>query len=66
VAFLRRHGAAAGNIADDDVLHADWVIHVASRGDGIVDSFCQGAAKLLAPVRVRVLNGVSATTRARR
>ena len=48
------------------MLHADWVTHVASRRDGIVDSFCQEAAKLLAPVRVRVLNGVPGTTRARR
>jgi hypothetical protein len=62
VAFLRRHGAAAaGAIADDDVLHADWVIHVASRRDGVVDSFCQEASKLLAPARVRVLGGVLGT-----
>ena len=31
IAFLRRHGADAGDIADADVLGADWVIHVASR-----------------------------------
>jgi hypothetical protein len=62
VAFLRRHGAgSAGAIADDDVLHADWVIHVASRRDGVVDSFCQEASKLLAPAHVRVLSGVIGT-----
>jgi len=62
VAFLRRHGAgAAGAIADDDVLHADWVIHVASRRDGVVDSFCQEASKLLVPAPVRVLGGVLGT-----
>src|SRR5262252_1034385 len=62
VAFLRRHGAAtAGAIADDDVLHADWVIHVASRRDGVVDSFCQEASKLLAPAPVRVLGGILGT-----
>src|SRR5215470_3807780 len=62
VAFLRRHGAgAAGVIADDDVLQADWVIHVASRRDGVVDSFCQEASKLLTPARVRVLGGVLGT-----
>ena len=63
VAFLRRQGAATSNIANDDVLHADWVIHVASRRDGMVDSVCQEAAKLLAPARVRVLNGVLGTKR---
>ena len=62
VAFLRRHGAgSAGAIGDDDVLHADWVIHVASRRDGVVDSFCQETSKLLAPARVRVLSGVIGT-----
>jgi len=62
VAFLRRHGAgSAGAIADDDVLQADWVIHVASRRDGVVDAFCQEASKLLARARVRVLSGVIGT-----
>src|SRR5690348_9428274 len=46
IAFLRRHGAgAAAAVADDDVLQADWVIHVASRRDGVVDSFCREASK---------------------
>jgi len=62
VAFLRRYGTAvAGGIADDDVFHADWVIHVASRRDGVVDAFCQDALKLLAPAGVRVLSGVLGT-----
>jgi hypothetical protein len=61
VAFLRRQGGAVGASADDDVLHADWVIHVASRRDGIVESFCREALKVLAPARVRVLSGVIGT-----
>ena len=62
VAFLRRQEATVGAIADDDVLHADGVIHVASRGQGLVEAFCDDAAKLLAPAaRVRVLAGVIGT-----
>jgi len=62
VAFLRRHGAAtAGAIADDGVLQADWVIHVASRRDGVVDAFCRDASKVLAPAPVRVLSGIIGT-----
>jgi hypothetical protein len=62
VAFLRRQGATAGAIADDDVLHADWVIHAASRRAGIVETFCDEAARLLVgAARVRVLAGVIGT-----
>jgi len=62
VAFLRRHGdGAAAVIRDDDVLHADWVIHVASRRDGVVESFCREAAKLVAPAHARILSGVIGT-----
>ena len=62
VAFLRRHGdAIAGAIADDDVLQADSVIHVASRRDGVVEAFCQDASKMLAPARARVLSGIIGT-----
>jgi hypothetical protein len=61
VAFLRRQGAAAGPVADDDVLHADWVIHAASRRSDVVASFCQEASKLLGSARVRVLSGIIGT-----
>jgi hypothetical protein len=61
VAFLRRHGAAAGAIVDDEVLQADWVIHVASKRSEIVESFCREASRLLAPARARVLAGVIGT-----
>jgi len=61
VAFLRRQGAVAGAIADDDVLHADVVIHVASRRPGIVEAFSEETSKLLAPAPVRVLSGVIGT-----
>ena len=59
IAFLRRHGATPGDIADDDVLRADWVIHVASQAAEPVSEFCQEASRLLAPAaHVRVLRGV--------
>jgi hypothetical protein len=61
VAFLRRHGATAGAIADDGVLRADWVIHVASGRAEVVEAFAQEASKLLAPSPVRVLSGVIGT-----
>ncbi len=47
IAFLRRHGATAGDIVDGDVLGADWVIHVASpRGEAVAE-FCGEVARLL-------------------
>jgi hypothetical protein len=59
IAFLRRHGATAGDIADADVLGADWVIHVASRRGDAVAEFCGEVSRLLAPAaRLRVLAGV--------
>jgi hypothetical protein len=58
VAFLRRVGAAAGAIADDGVLHADAVLHVASPRAEAVDEFCAEAGRALASGAVRVLRGV--------
>ena len=58
VAFLRRQGAVAAQIADDDVLQADAVIHAASKRQDVVDTFCAEAVRLLEPARVRVLRGL--------
>ena len=59
IAFLRRHGGTAGDIPDDDVLGADWVIHVASQAAELVGQFCAEATRWLAPAaRIRVLRGV--------
>ena len=59
VAFLRRVGATPAAIADDGLLHADAVVHVAAPTAAPVAEFCAEAAKLLAPaVTPRVLGGV--------
>jgi hypothetical protein len=59
IAFLRRIDAAAGTIADDAILKADAVVHVASGAAGPVDEFCTEVTRLLAPaVEPRVLRGV--------
>jgi hypothetical protein len=59
IAFLRRQGATPGDIADDDVLQADAVIHVASQGPDAVAEFCAEAARVLAPAaQVHILRGV--------
>src|SRR5713226_3075539 len=58
IAFLRRLGATA-DIADDDVLRADAVIHVASKRAEAIAEFCGEASRLLAPAaRARVVGGV--------
>jgi hypothetical protein len=58
-ALLRRQGATPFDIADDGLLTADWVVHVASRRCEVVDELCEGVTKLLAPIaRARVLRGV--------
>jgi len=59
IAFLRRHGATPGAIADDDLLHADAVVHVAAPKAQPVEDFCGKAARQLGHlVRVRILSGV--------
>src|ERR1700730_6217638 len=59
IAFLRRQGATPADIADDAVLHADWVIHVASKRPEAIAELGAEATRLLSPaVRVHVLQGV--------
>lgn len=59
VAFLRRHAVRAGPIADDGLLHATWVMHVAAPTAEPVAMFRKEAEAQLAPLsEVRVLAGV--------
>ena len=58
-ALLRRQRATPADIADEGILDADWVIHVASKRAEVVDELCAGVTKHLASVaRARVLRGV--------
>lgn len=59
IAFLRRQGATPGDVGDDGVQEADWVVHVASGRPEAVAEFCGEAARLLAPAaHLRILRGV--------
>src|SRR5712692_6172018 len=59
IAYLRRIGATPADIADDGLLHADAIVHVASPTAEPVRDFCAEAARLLGPVvSIRVLGGV--------
>jgi hypothetical protein len=58
IAFLRRVEATPGSIADESLLGADAVVHVASSGAGPVEEFCAEAGRLLAPVATSVIAGV--------
>jgi hypothetical protein len=59
IAFLRRHGATPADIADEELLQADAVIHVASKRPEVIPEFCGEASRLFSPTaRVRVLHGV--------
>lgn len=59
IAFLRRHAATPGQIADDDVLEADWIVHVASDRPEPVAEFCAETSRLLGhAARLRILSGV--------
>ena len=48
IAFLRRLAATPGAIADEPLLAADAVIHVASGEPGPVEEFCAQAVRLCA------------------
>ena len=59
VAYLRRRRASAGVIADDAVVHADVVMHVAASTAQPVGDFCEEAAHRLRHLaHARVLSGV--------
>jgi hypothetical protein len=59
IAFLRRHGATPGAIADDTVVHAEAVVHVAAPTAQTVGDFCAEAARLVGSmVHLRVIGGV--------
>ena len=59
VAFLRRIGATPADIADDALLQADAVVHVASPTAATVADFCAELGRALEPtVKLLVLGGV--------
>lgn len=59
IAFLRRVGATAGSIADDNLLRTDAIVHVASTTAEPVLEFCAELARLLGlAIKPRVLGGV--------
>jgi hypothetical protein len=59
IAFLRRADATPAGIADDELLHADAVVHVASATADRVAEFCDDLSRLLRPaIRPRLLRGV--------
>lgn len=59
VAFIRRIEAMPADIADDALLNANAVVHVASPVESLVAGFCAELAAALGPAVVtRVLSGV--------
>lgn len=59
IAFLRRVSATPAEIADNELLSADAVVHVASATAATVTKFCAELARLLGPANpTRVLDGV--------
>ena len=59
IAFLRRLDATAADVADEGLLQADAVVHVASPKAEPVRDFCAEAAQLVGgQARVRVIGGV--------
>lgn len=64
VAYLRRVNATGGQLADQGLLEADAVVHVASGSAAPVDAFCEELAHLLEDgVQLRTLGGVVRPTR---
>ena len=59
IAFLRRVGATPAPIADDALLQADAVVHVASQTAAPVAEFCAETTRLLEPaLKPLVIGGV--------
>ena len=59
IAFLCRKAATPRDVSDDEVLNADWVIHVGSRSADPVMTLCVQARRYLEPhAAVRILAGV--------
>jgi hypothetical protein len=59
IAFLKRIDAVAGTIADDGILQADAVVHVASGAAELVAESCTEVTRMLpSQVKPRVLRGV--------
>jgi len=59
IAFLRRVSATPADIADEDLLRADAVVHVASATASPVAEFCAELARLVAPAtKPHVIGGV--------
>jgi hypothetical protein len=59
VAFLRRVGATPGDLADEGLLGADAIVHVASETAAPVADFCAEMVRLLGPeAETRLLSGV--------
>ncbi len=59
IAFLRRVSATPADLADDELLRAAAVVHVASATPGPVAELCEELTRLLAPAtRPRILGGV--------
>jgi hypothetical protein len=59
IAFVRRRAVASGDIADDGIEQAAWLIHVGSKQADVVTEFLAQTEQLLAAVvRTRVLRGV--------
>jgi hypothetical protein len=58
-ALLRRIDAAPADIADDELLRADAVVHVEAQSRAPVEQFCAALARLLGPaIAPRILRGV--------
>jgi len=59
IAFVRRVAATPGDIADDGLLRADAVVHVASAAAATIAAFCAEMTRLLEPlIEPHVLAGV--------